>query len=310
MKRIGAVIVGLVFLAAAARASSPAYGELTDDLLKGIANRTAARATRADSIPATDPNIGKPIRDVEWVSIPGGKFKLGTPDFDDAKQLPGRIHTIVTFEVSKTLITVEQYAECVHTKVPGTRYTWCREPRTEKGCNWAIAGRQLHPINCVSWDEANAYAWFKGARLLSESEWEYAATSGGKNQKYPWGNAAPTCGDKDGKNGNVVMHDNGGPGCGSGTTMPVCSKPEGNTEQGLCDMVGNVFHWVQDRYNSSYARVPTDGSAYEDEGYGRVTRGGAFRSKDASTLRADDRSYSAPSFQSGVIGFRLARSSR
>ena len=46
--------------------------------------------------------------------------------------------------------------------------------------------RQLHPVNCVDWDQASVYAKFKGGRLPSESEWEYAVTSSGKEQKYPW----------------------------------------------------------------------------------------------------------------------------
>lgn len=101
-------------------------------------------------------------------------------------------------------------------------------------CNSDKPGRQLHPVNCVDWEQANQYAKFKGARLPSDAEYEYAATSGGKNQKYPWGNEDETC-DK------AVMSGKGDYGCGSEATMPVCSKPAGNTAKGLCDMVGNVW---------------------------------------------------------------------
>ena len=180
----------------------------------------------------------------------------------------------------------------------------CARPGTVKYCNSDKPGRQLHPVNCVGWDQANQYAKFKGARLLSETEYEYAATSGGKNQKYPWGNEDATC-DK------AVMYGNGDYGCGSGTTMPVCSKPAGNTAQGLCDMVGNVWQWVQDKYQSSYANTPLDGSASEGAGSSRVLRGGSFGSRDAGRLRADHRLYDfAPADRYDGIGFRLARSSR
>ncbi len=298
MKRIGAVIVGLACLSAAARAAAPAYGELNDDLFKGVKKgMNEVKATKVGYIPAKGPNGGKPSQALEWVSIAGGKFQLGTPDFDDAKPITDKTYTIKTFEMSKTLVTVEQYAECV---VKGG----CTKPGTGSYCNSGKAGRELHPINCVDWEQANQYAKFKDARLPSESEWEYAATSGGKNQKYPWGNEDATC-DK------AVMYGNGGYGCGSDGTMPVCSKPKGNTAQGLCDMSGNVWQWVQDKYQSSYANTPLDGSASEGgTGSYRVVRGGSFYNEDAGYLRADYRDGIAPAYRDVSIGFRLARSSR
>ena len=131
--------------------------------------------------------LNVPETPVEWVTVGGGKFTMGTDDgtdlFKDAK--PIHEDSIKNFEMSKTLVTVEQYAECV---IKGG----CTEPGTGSYCNWGVAGRQRHPINCVDWDQANQYAKFKSARLPSESEYEYAATSGGKNQKYPWGNEDAT----------------------------------------------------------------------------------------------------------------------
>ena len=147
-------------------------------------------------------SAGAAAKPVEWITINGGKFTMGTDSgeqgFEDAK--PIREVAIKTFDMSKTAVTVEQYAECVFKG-------HCTEPKTGDYCNWGVAGRKLHPVNCVSWDQAYEYARFKGGRLPSESEWEYAATSGGKNQKYPWGNEEPTC-DK------AVMFGNGGYGCG------------------------------------------------------------------------------------------------
>jgi iron(II)-dependent oxidoreductase len=247
----------------------------------------AVKGINKGYVAGTDPTAGVPTKPIEWIAINGGKFTMGTDSgekgFEDAK--PIHEVAIKTFEMSKTAVTVEQYAECV---IKGG----CTEPATGDYCNWGVTGRQLHPVNCVDWDQASKYAKFKGGRLPSESEWEYAATSGGKNQKYPWGNDDPT-------SELAVMNTN--------STMPVCSKPKGNTAQGLCDMAGNVWQWGQDKYQDSYKGTPVDGSAFEGSGSYRVVRGGSFSNDFARLLRADGRCISDPGTRIGNVGFRLVR---
>lgn len=222
-----------------------------------------------------------------FVTVPGGKFRMGTSDadcvFDNAK--PVRLVAIGNFQMSRTAVTVAQYGECV---AKGR----CTRPDTGDQCNWGLPGREDHPVNCVDWDQANAYARFVGARLPTEAEWEYAATSGGRDRKYPWGNAAPA--------GSLVVRNKAG-------TMPVCSRPRGNTAQGLCDMAGNVFQWVQDAYRDSYSGAPVNGGAVKGVSGYQVIRGGSFRVVDADFLRAAARDYEIPGGRSGHIGFRIAR---
>ena len=246
-----------------------------------------------------DPAPGAPVRNIEWIAIPGGRFSMGTDtaseSFADAK--PVHEVAIKTFEMSKTPVTVEQFAECV---IQGK----CAAPGTGNDCNWGRTGRRLYPVNCVDWHQASDYAKFKGARLPSESEWEYAATGGGRNQQYPWGNEPASC-DK------AVMYDESGSGCGTNSTMPVCSKPAGNTAQGLCDMAGNVAQWVQDRYQDSYNGAPADGGAFEGAGKGnmRAVRGSAFDEPRVYRLRADARraGFGGAVDRYESIGFRIAK---
>lgn len=272
---------------AARRAQSPAAAGMP-------AASGGARVFLTGYVAGEDPSAGKPGQAVEWVSIGGGKFTMGTDDGTDLFKWSKPIHedTIKNFEMSKTLVTVEQYAECV---IKGG----CTEPNTGSYCNWGVAGRQHHPINCVDWTQANQFVMFKGVRLPSESEYEYAATSGGKNQKYPWGN-------EDATSDKAVMSDD--------STLPVCSKPAGNAKVSggeLCDMVGNAWEWTADAWHDSYVGAPTDGSAWDGpSGSYRVLRGGSFRYSDAGYLRADYRNNGDPSLRDGGIGFRLARSSR
>jgi formylglycine-generating enzyme required for sulfatase activity len=262
---------------------------------------------------------------IEWITIPGGKFMMGSngsgyaiaPDIKRPVQ-PLHEVAIKTFQMSKTLVTVEQYGKCVSVGKCTEPNNWnSKQPRRPLYCNWKMKGRESDPINCVDWDQANQYARFVSesqhvhARLPTESEWEYAARSGGKDQKFPWGNEQPTC-------ERAVMSAYGQPSCGRGT-MPVCSKPKGNTKQGLCDMAGNVWEWVQDKWHGSYAGGPTDGSAWEEgsmhwgKSWARVVRGGSWGGSwadngDGMSLRPVFRIFFSQSYRGNGVGFRLAQS--
>lgn len=281
--------------------SGGAYSAGFNELAVKSADLKALAATEGLSVPAVprgsdrgnDVKANVPSRPVEWVSISGGKFRMGTDSgetgFEDA--VPVREVSIQTFSMSKTAVTVEQYAECVSQGA-------CTEPGSaDQGCNWGKPGKQLHPVNCVYFSQATEYARFMGARLPSESEWEYAATSGGRNINYPWGNTPPT-------RYNAVMRFD----VGYGSTMPVCSKPAGNTAQGLCDMAGNVCQWVQDTYQDSYNGAPLDGRAYEGyDGSVRVMRGGSFFNDEFRDLRSGHRGSLDTGYRRSTLGFRLAR---
>ena len=127
----------------------------------------------------------------------------------------------------------------------------------------------------MDWEHAVEYCTFAGGRLPSEAEWEYAARSGGQDIIYPWGNQEATC--------DYAVMFGYGPGiddpygCGLHHEWPVCSKPAGNTAQGLCDMAGNVWEWLQDCRHDDYVGAPADGSAWEDPpGCYRMERGGGW----------------------------------
>jgi formylglycine-generating enzyme required for sulfatase activity len=225
--------------------------------------------------------------DIEWVTIPSGSFLMGADDRGDAK--PRHQVTVKAFQLSKTLVTADQYGRCV---ADGK----CVKP----SCG---SRGDDHPVVCVSWDQAQAFARWAGGRLPSEAEWEYAARSGGKEKKYPWGADEQVC--------ERAVFGSGGSGCASSSTRPVCSKPAGNTEQGLCDMAGNVWEWTQDWWHDSYAGAPKDGSAWESPaGSRRVVRGGSWYSYFAGLLRTVSRDRFAPARGRDYVGIRLARSSR
>ncbi|MBN2492956.1 MAG: formylglycine-generating enzyme family protein [Deltaproteobacteria bacterium] len=242
-----------------------------------------------------------------WASIAGGTAMLGS-DTGDANEGPQHRVTIAAFEMSTAEVTVVQYGACVDagTCTPPSQ---CYPPYY----NWGVPGREDFPVNCVSWSQAAAFCAWVGGRLPSEAEWEYAARSEGQEITYPWGDELATC-------TYAVMEENGR-GCGADRTWAVCSKPLGHTQQGLCDMAGNVYEWVQDCFHGSYDCVtspdaencagggaaPADGSAWEEPDCPvRVIRGGGFVA-DAFNLRVSDRYWLEPDGQNGSVGFRCAR---
>lgn len=253
---------------------------------------------------------------IEWVSIRGGNFMMGSNDSIamGGASIPGPVHevSVPEFEMSKTEVTNRQYRTCVNAGA-------CTPPHALRGScivrngswwnRWMVSKSLRgddHPVVCVDWNQARAFARWVGGRLPSEAEWEYAARSAGKDWKYPWGNTEANC-------KNAVIGADCSLGCvpcGGKATEPVCSKPSGNTEQGLCDMAGNVWEWVEDWYHGSYSGAPADASAWiHPSGSYRVARGGSWNDL-ASEARATNRGRIDPGYWDKNLGFRVARSAQ
>ena len=185
--------------------------------------------------------------------------------------------------------------------------------RGRSGLDWRRPGRpDNHPVVCVSWEDAQAYAdWLsdktgKSWRLLTEAEWEYVARAGATT---PF-----NTGDKISKSqaayGRQYTTGSWVP------TEPVGSfKPNGF---GLYDVHGNVWEWTADcsvdnpagavvkrdhRLSGGYRR---DAAADEDCP-DKVLRGGSWRDDDV-TVGLAVRSAAAAGDRTAYYGFRVARS--
>ena len=238
---------------------------------------------------------------LDFVRIEGGSFVMGS--MESSNEQPVHNVNVPTFEMMRTEITVAQYRACVNASV-------CSAPRTGSNYTWSSnpSDAEDHPINGVSWYQLMEFAAWVGARLPTEAEWEYAASSR-TGATYPWGESSPTC--------NLANYR----GC-EGSTSSVCSRSAGNTSQGLCDMAGNVYEWVQDEWHSNYTGAPSDGSSWcagncpenaNDSNYNasnfRVLRGGCWY-YFASYIRAAYRDGVYPPNLNAYNGGRLARSVR
>ena len=269
----------------------------------------------------------------EMVVLPAGAFTMGSPESEHGRFSDESPQHVVTFTrpfaVGKFEITVDQFAAFVKETAydAGSKCLTLEEGKSavRDGRSWRNPGYPQtgsHPAACVNWNDAKAYIdWLtkkigKQYRLLTESEWEYAAratTTPGSASRY-------TFGDDDGaicKYGNVADKTARQtiPGADTWTIFP-CSDgyayaaPVGSfagNAFGLYDVHGNVWQWTEDCYNISYNGAPTDGSPWiAGDCDHRVVRGGMWGSSPANVRLA--RRFKDPNdMRSQGTGFRVAR---
>jgi formylglycine-generating enzyme required for sulfatase activity len=177
-------------------------------------------------------------------------------------------------------VTVAAYADCV---ADGG----CRARELDAECNWGHPSRTRHPMNCVEWEEANAYCSWADKRLPTEEEWEYAAR-GTKARRYPWGAESPV--------GRVCWK----PLLSEGSTCEVGAYPAGATPLGIVDLAGNVHEWT----SSTYCFSDTSGRRCLDGV--RVHRGGSFEHPHELFVRATTR-HAKREDAATSYGFRCAK---
>jgi sulfatase modifying factor 1 len=212
-----------------------------------------------------------------------------------------------SFCIDRSEVTVADYAACV-------QQAKCTEPepydtKVEDNlyrafCNWHHPeGRDRHPANCVSFDQARTYCAARGARLPTDVEWRWVASNGDKTA-YPWGGAAPDgtrvngCGTEcpaavRSVTGNPEMRPAYKQNDGYVATAPVGSFSKGDTASGIHDLAGNVSEFV----------VPVAAP----ESTGDLTAGGGCFTQDSRMMSASRFTRTAwSSATSPSLGFRCA----
>ena len=184
------------------------------------------------------------------VLIPAGEFQMGSndPEAQDDEQ-PVHAVYVDAFFMDETEVTNVEYQKFVRANprwgkrsIDGAFHNGEYLDRWN-GDNYPI-GKENHPVLHVSWYAAMAYAQWKGKRLPTEAEWEYAARGGLRGQKYPW-------------RGDVIDRGRANYGSIVGDTTAVRRYPPNG--YGLYDMAGNVWEWCLDEYDAGfYARSPRD----------------------------------------------------
>jgi formylglycine-generating enzyme required for sulfatase activity/uncharacterized caspase-like protein len=270
----------------------------------------------------------------EMVVLPAGSFTMGgAPKNEKVAPINNEdpAHTVTfakPFAVGKLEVTVDQFAAFVKDiDYDAVGRCWTTENakyELRSGRSWRNPGFKQngsHPAVCVNWNDAKAYVARltdkagKPYRLLSESEWEYAArgqTSAGPAPRYPFGDdATKVCqygnvGDQTAK--STEPFTDGFVSCRDGFSK---TAPVGNflpNAFGLHDMVGNAGEWTEDCRHSGYAGAPSDGSAWiagGDCNY-RMVRSGSWIGTP-SDFRSTARASSPLIYGNQTDGFRVAR---
>jgi formylglycine-generating enzyme required for sulfatase activity len=246
---------------------------------------------------------------VPMVLVPAGCFMMGY-EHNLAEEKPvHRVCITQPYWIDLTEVTVDQFAHFLDGQEPPVdSYDGWRDTASQiqpvpvqiarKDGYWApLPGKDEYPVQSVTRAGAGAYCAWRGARLPSEAEWEYAAR-GPDNLLYPWGNELIL--------ENVVrIYDRA-------QVPKVGSKPQAASWTGAHDMSSSLYEWV----NSIYRPYPYDASDGREVGLDvdnssdRVLRGCPRYHGDGMTdnVSATARFSAPPGHAVWYFGFRCALS--
>ena len=247
-----------------------------------------------------------------------GNFDMGDRQGQD-DELPVHSVSINSFYMQISVVTIEQYARLRHPSDEnnnnGCEYFdsgW----KYSKRLNWQNPGykqNKQHPVVCVSWIDVQDYINRLNSlskhqfRLPSEAEWEYATRANSKSRYY-WGS------DSEGlchhANASDIQTLKRFPSfvsnqCDDGYLETAPVKSFIANPNGLFDVYGNVWEWMQDCWNSSYLNAPSDGTAWlTGECSRRIFRGGGW-GDNPKFARSSLRNRADSDSRKDEIGFRL-----
>ena len=249
------------------------------------------------------------------VWIPGGTFEMGDTVYPE--EGPPRTVTVAGFWMDRTEVTNSDFAAFVAAthyvtaaERPGkagaavfvmpsgnadlsTAASWWRYV---EGANWkhpggpetSIEGRDQFPVVALTYEDIEAYAKWKGRKLPSEAQWEWAARAGAQHapdHEQPkdantWQGVFPLI--------NTAED-------GFAGLAPVgCFKANA---YGLHDMIGNVWEWTSNVYDDQTPKA-------------RVIKGGSYlcAANYCMRYRAGARQRQEEDLGTSHVGFRTVLS--
>ena len=234
-----------------------------------------AKAERGERLARKWPR-GRKLRDCEtcpeMVVIPAGKYRMGSPSHEAGRNDDeGPVHDVTIWEpfaVGIHEVTREEFGHFVKETGRSTpKKCWTYKSgkwKERSGRSWKKPGFKQdgrHPVVCVIWDDAKAYVgWLSRKtgeryRLLSESEWEYAARAGTRTARHWGAGEAGQCRYANGADQKLKKrYSKWKWAIASCDDKHVHTSPVGTYQPngfGLHDMSGNVWEWVEDCSHNS-----------------------------------------------------------
>jgi len=307
--------------------------------------KTCCPAGHAHSVEEAiqEKNTAKKGSAENMVKLDGGKFWMGTNDeegFPADGEGPVREIALAPFFIDATTVTNQQFAEFIdathyktdaekfgwsfvfygllsekernaHPKVAQQTPWWCAIPGAKwdhpEGKDSNIDDRINHPVVHVSWNDAQSYCNWKGRRLPTEAEWEFAARGGLVQKKFPWGDELTPNGEHRCNiwQGNFPSYNSLDDGY-LGTAPAKSFKPN---DFALYNMAGNVWEWCSDWFSADFHKTSTrKNPTGPEKGNAKVMRGGSFLCHHSycNRYRVAARSSNTIDSSTSNIGFRCA----
>ncbi|MEI6564178.1 MAG: SUMF1/EgtB/PvdO family nonheme iron enzyme [bacterium] len=286
--------------------------------------------------------------------IPGGFFLMGREDAKPADaDFPMRLIRVKPFFIDRNEVSNAEYRRFVD-HVRTTQNYSMEHPdapplKNHQAACWSspALSRDQQPVTGVDWYDAYAYAKWKGLRLPTEAEWEFAA-HGTEARLYPWGSSAPTevaASNPSGRSWLAAEMDKKDPppppprfSCTRQEPRPprVLPTEPWDVDQGLAKeavgglffntdttlspyglrhMAGNAAEWVQDVFDpAAYCTLTQQNPCFSSKGLGHVFRGGSYLSTDPELRTTARGNASNDNMRKGcsadgrpMIGFRCVK---
>ncbi len=247
--------------------------------------------------------------DIKMVKIPGGTFKMGSPETETYRtkdEGPQRSVTVSEFFMSQHVVTQAQWKAV--SALPKRKIDLKPDPSYFKGVGGASQNENRLPVEQVSWDEAVEFCDRLSVetgldyRLPTEAQWEYACRAGTETPFYFGETLSTEVANYDGNS----IYGAGPKGKYLQKTTEVGSYPANGW--GLYDMHGNVWECCLDLWHDNYNGAPKDDRVWDasnDSGSKlRLMRGGSW-DYSPDGCRSAGRGNNDPANQGGSVGFRV-----